>query len=255
MISKKQLQEIANKNKIGLYFQEKDYMLNIFLYSLYREIKENKIIFKGGTCLKIVYNYPRFSEDLDFDTDLKPKKIEKIFYKALETFSLLDIEYEIMKKEIFEKSFTAKIRFNGPLYAKRKETANSITIDIGKRGKVFMKPLWKQVNSPYPDIPNYFVLAMQEEEIFAEKARAFLMRKKPRDMFDIWCMLGKGLKSEMVAKKLKEKNVLPKIEFPSKTEYERDLCALLPLLPPYEQVSDEIKISLEKMLKRRAKNG
>ena len=255
MISKKQLKEIADRNKINLYFQEKDYLLNIFLYSLYREAKEKKIVFKGGTCLKIVYNYPRFLEDLDFGTALNPKQIEKIFHKALEAFRLIDIEYEIIKEEIFEKSFTAKIRFNGPLYTGRKETSNSIMIDIGERGKILMKPLWKQVNSQYSDIPNYFVLAMNEEEIFAEKARAFLMRKKPRDMFDLWCMISKGVQSNLLIKKLKEKNVLPEIEFPSKTEYERDIGSLLPVLPPYNQVSSEIKISLEKMLKRRGNNG
>ena len=105
------MHEIARKNNIGAYYQEKDYLLNIFLNALYRE--EKNIIFKGGTCLKLVYNYPRFSEDLDFDTTIKPERIKTIVRKVLSAFVFMGIKNELIKEEIFEKSYTAKIKFFG----------------------------------------------------------------------------------------------------------------------------------------------
>ncbi|MFH0837264.1 MAG: hypothetical protein V1870_03995 [Candidatus Aenigmatarchaeota archaeon] len=36
MLTKKQIYEIARKNSIGAYYQEKDYLLNIFLNALYK---------------------------------------------------------------------------------------------------------------------------------------------------------------------------------------------------------------------------
>ena len=38
----------------------------IFLSYLYQEPGSEKLLFKGGTALRIVFKSPRFSEDLDF---------------------------------------------------------------------------------------------------------------------------------------------------------------------------------------------
>lgn len=250
MISKKQLQILA-KEKIGLYYQEKDYLLSIFLRSLYEETKD--VIFKGGTCLKLVYNYSRFSEDLDFNTKLKPDRIQNLIKKILRAYGFLVIEANIEKEEIFPDSYTTRLRFKGPLYTGRHETTNTIRIDIGLRGRVFLKPVWKQVTSIYPDVPNFFVLAMREEEIFAEKIRTFMMRAKARDLFDMWCMVNKNvmLNKKLVNDKLREKKVKMKIKFCSKGEYKRDLGNLVTPLPSYEQVIRDVKLFLIKNFKKK----
>ena len=245
MITKKQLETIAKKTSINLFYQEKDYLLNIFLNSLYKNTRH--FIFKGGTCLKLVYNYQRFSEDLDFNTNLKPEKIEKVFTKTLNAFALLGIDYEIIKEEKFKSSFTIKIRFKGPLYTGKSISANTISIDSGLRGGSILKPVWKEVISNYPEIPNYFVLAMQEQEILAEKIRALILRGKARDLFDVWCILNKTKINKNLLEKKLAKIKERKISFCSKREYERDLSNLLPRLLPYEQIVNDVKSSLSKI--------
>ncbi len=249
MITKEQLRDIAKKTGIGIFYQEKDYFLNIFLRSLYQ--KNKNVIFKGGTCLKLAYNYTRFSEDLDFNSKLKPESLQKLFQEVLKDFLLLGIEYEIIKQEKFGQTFTMKIKFRGPLYTGRKETENAIMVDIGFRGGTLLKPLWKQITSPYPDIPNYFVIAMQEREILAEKIRSLIMRGKARDMFDLWCMLNNNVEIDknLINKKLKQAGIEQKeIRFCSKKEYENDLANLLSTLPDYEQVIKEIKIKFKNFI-------
>ena len=44
----------------------REYFQNVFLAKLYTLSEAEKMLFKGGTALRILYGSPRFSEDLDF---------------------------------------------------------------------------------------------------------------------------------------------------------------------------------------------
>ena len=50
----------------------------LLLDSIYSQSESDKIIFQGGTALRWVYGAARFSEDLDFVTNLSIEKIGKI---------------------------------------------------------------------------------------------------------------------------------------------------------------------------------
>ena len=50
----------------------------ILLDNLYAQSGSDRIIFQGGTALRWVYGGMRFSEDLDFVTDLLKENVEKI---------------------------------------------------------------------------------------------------------------------------------------------------------------------------------
>ncbi len=156
MITKEQLIEIAKKNKIRAHYQEKEYLQKALLFNLYQRSK--KFIFKGGTCLRLAYNYARFSEDLDFNTDLKPKEIKEIVKQVLNDVALLGMKFEIKKEQEFDASYTIHIQFEGPLYIGVPYSKNLIRLDIGERGGTLLKANWMQVISDYPDVPNFFVL-------------------------------------------------------------------------------------------------
>jgi len=243
MLSSAQIQEIARRNGINPYYQEKDYLQNIFLLNLYQKGKD--LVFKGGTCLKLAYNYPRFSEDLDFNSTLKPEKISILVRKTLHSFRFLGIKYEFMKEELFEDSYTSKIRFYGPFHSGRIESTNSIQIDAGKRDRVLLEPEWILVNSPYPDIPKYLVLAMKQEEILLEKIRALSERGMPRDLFDVWSMLNSDVKLQREILEKKLGTIELKLKIPHEKKYERDMGNLLATFPPYRQVIRDIKVSLK----------
>ncbi len=250
MITVQQLREIAKTNNIQTFYQEKDYLQNVFLFNLFK--KTNRMVFKGGTALKLAYNFARFSEDLDFNTALQPKKIMEIVEETIKQCSFIGIEAKTKKKELFKDAFSCKIAFKGPLYNGQEHSTNSIRIDAGKRTALHFKPVWIQVNNQYPDIPKYFALTMQKKEIFAEKIRAMYFRAKPRDFFDVWALSSEEKpSSELVEKKFEEAGKSfkkAKLHFCTEKEFNQDIKNIIAVrLPEFEQIKKEIKKTIKKM--------
>ncbi len=50
---------------------------------------------------------------------------------------------------------------------------------------IYNKLLKNVIRPIYHDLPNYFLLALDKEEILAEKIRAVLTRYKARDVYDL----------------------------------------------------------------------
>lgn len=46
----------------------REYLQYLILSSIYTSKYASRLVFLGGTCLRIAYNTKRFSEDLDFDS-------------------------------------------------------------------------------------------------------------------------------------------------------------------------------------------
>ena len=68
MLSRAELQRLANRERVALGILEKDYVLTEVLKALSQvPALKDLLIFKGGTALRKVY-FPhwRYSEDLDF---------------------------------------------------------------------------------------------------------------------------------------------------------------------------------------------
>ena len=68
MITRADLQRLANREKLALGTLEKDYILTEVLKALSRvQVLSQLLVFKGGTALRKVYFSDwRYSEDLDF---------------------------------------------------------------------------------------------------------------------------------------------------------------------------------------------
>lgn len=49
----------------------KEYIQCLVLSSIYNHKKYQKLVFKGGSCLRVCFDLPRLSEDLDFDYEKK----------------------------------------------------------------------------------------------------------------------------------------------------------------------------------------
>lgn len=247
MITRKQLIRIAKENRINPYYQEKEYFQLLFLYHFYRD--GVGAVFKGGTCLKICYRHMRYSEDLDFDWKEKPRKIKSVIGKTVKSIADVGIDAEIVKDELFEKAYTCRVRFKGPLFSGNIRSTNRIQIDIGDRGKIYLKPKLVSVYPAYPDLGRFFILAMREEEILAEKICAMHERSAPRDLFDVWDLLEGGVKVDrrVLNKKKKERRISSsaRLLFPMERKYKEGIAPFLSFIPPYKQVVSDVKKALE----------
>lgn len=169
-----------------------------------------KIYFQGGTALRLAYDSPRFSEDLDFT------QIKKITNKELSDFlSKIKKTYpEISLSDFKDKFYTILIEFKiKENYLPRNF---SIKIEISKREKIRYKYSLLLLTSKTTNIQ---VLANVEntEEIYNDKITALKSRGKARDLFDLW-FISQKMKTPLA------KN-LPKI---SKKEIRSKLSKFLP---------------------------
>lgn len=147
----------------------------IILKQILRDIFKNntlqsQLVFKGGTCLYIFYELPRFSTDLDFNL-------------TNENFDFNDLTEILKKYATIEDSSSKKNTWF--LLGSYEKGFQKIKIEVSKR------------NYPSEYITkNYFgvlIPIMHPEHMFAHKLCAITDRKKlqNRDLFDSWFMFDK----------------------------------------------------------------
>ena len=239
MISLKELNEVKEKRKTNIYYEEKEYLQYIFLNAI-SKYAEN-FVFKGGTCLRICFDLKRASEDLDFSTNLKVNKIKETVYKCLKNFELLNINYKVYSEKEFKGNLRIEIRFEGPLFSGKSSSTNTLKLDFNRR-KVKSK-VAKVIQKLFSDVPLFTLVVLDEEEILAEKIRTLINRNEPKDLYDVWMLLNKNVKmnKKLLLEKFKEeKSRLSNLKIPSKEDYEISLKNLVDYLPDYEQVKKEV---------------
>jgi len=231
MITKEQVQVLAKKNKIDETTIFREYLQIFFLNKLYSKKKSEKVFFKGGTALHLIYQMPRFSEDLDFTVEMNEERFlifienlfeettkeEKINFKGKSSLIgrkfLLTAEPDILSYKVF------------------------VSLDFSFREKIIC-PEKSIIKTDYPVLFRNYVNHPSKEEIFAEKIRALLTRDKGRDLYDIWYLLNQGVSMDkkLVQEKLKyynledtkEKEIKKKIEKFSLKDFILDLRPFVP---------------------------
>src|SRR3989338_9448761 len=104
MIGPELLENIARKEQTSVFPNiVREYVQHLFLTELYQLPESEKLLFKGGTALRIVYNSPRFSEDLDFSLfGVMPNEVglfvEHLFISVLAKLEGTGIKIEISNK-------------------------------------------------------------------------------------------------------------------------------------------------------------
>lgn len=94
----------------------REYLQYKILEIIYTSKFAGKLVFLGGTALRIIYGNQRFSEDLDFDNqDLPQEGFVKLSNLVKEGLELQGFEVEI--KNVFKGAFRCYVKLPGLLYA------------------------------------------------------------------------------------------------------------------------------------------
>ena len=249
MITRRELRKQAMRQRVALGALEKDYVLTLILERLYSDSAcAEALVFKGGTALNKVYKTRRLSLDLDF-TAKQPVSVDAL----RPVLEIPEIQGQIKDVHEFHDAVTiGRLGFMGPL-----QHANSVKVDISFREKVHLPPLVAVVETPY-DL-SFTVTCMALEEILAEKIRAALMRRAPRDYYDLWFLLQREdidftLLPTLLCAKLdtvnrayepetlwKQPDVLQRL-------WNDDLRQLLSDVPPFEEVFQQLRALFEAKL-------
>lgn len=217
MIAPETIKKLAVKHQTTELNVLREYFQHLFLSYFYQQKESAKIYFKGGTALRIIYQSPRFSEDLDFSSALKNVSVlEKIIVAVLS-----EMEKEAVKTEIRE----AKKTSGGYLAIIDFFVENKIVpvqLEISFRDKK-MKGETTVAASDF--LPPYTLAQLALEQLVEEKIEALLSRQKPRDFYDLYFILRAGLLP--ASKRNVLKSVLEILEKTS-INFEKELKVFLP---------------------------
>lgn len=253
MISRLELERIARQTKLPLHLQEKDYLQNLILFNLSKIETAKNLLFKGGTCLELVYGLDRFSEDLGFVNGLKETEIDNLFKQIISSLEKFGVKSHFKYKKILKQGREIRLQCQGPLYKGKATSLSGLKIDLSLRSDVYLPTDIKTIFPKYLDIPRFPVKVMNIAEILSEKFRAFLMRGQSRDLYDIWFLINKDIKIDLDLIKIKLKNY-PQFKF-RKPEilklsqklqkvWIKELSLMVQNPPSFEEVIEKIKKSM-----------
>lgn len=112
MISSDALNNLVNKYQTTELSVRREYIQHLFLSYFFQRPASDKIYFKGGTALRLLFNSPWFSYDLYFilRANLLPAPQKAILRQVLETLKHAEINFERELKQFLPKSHWAQIR-------------------------------------------------------------------------------------------------------------------------------------------------
>lgn len=185
MISKSIIKTLSNKNQTSDNNILREYFQHLFLSYFYQQTNSEYIFFKGGTALRIIFDSPRFSEDLDFSSTHSDKQIiEQIIENTLHS-----LEKENIKVSLKEATTTTGGYLSIVSFLTDQDPIN-IQLEISlregeKKGEIV------SIAGDY--IPPFTIISLLQGQLIDEKIQALQSRKKPRDFYDLYFILRKNL--------------------------------------------------------------
>ncbi len=218
MITTEVIQTLTKKYQTESVNVWREYFQHLFLSYFYQQEHTDKVYFKGGTALRLIYQSPRFSEDLDFSSSLKDiKKIENAVLAAL-----IEIEREGIGTKLEEATPTTG-GYLAIIHFKNNGSTTEIQLEISLRnGK---KETGETATIANDFMLPYTIVQLSQAQIVSGKIDALLSRKKPRDFYDFYFILRANLFPK------KQKDILQKILkafHATNIRFDKELKRLLP---------------------------
>ena len=241
MLTRAQIQRLAQRHGIGMQAQERDYLQHLLLFLLYK--RSQKLIFKGGTALRVVYRGNRYSEDLDFNGPPDVDFLGSIWDSVVAELGTFGIIAELRNTWTSDVGYSIDVSYQGPLYDGHTRSKGKLRVYINRRSES-VETRRMLVTPEYDDLRPFVVTVLTPEHLLAEKVRALLVRGKPRDVYDIWLMTNQGVKfdRELISIKLSlyglalMKDSLKAALDRAHADWERDLRPLLPQFLTWDEV-------------------
>jgi len=200
MMRIEEIQKLSTKYQTIPLTIAREYCQHNILYNLFNQKGSENLLFKGGTALRIIYQSPRFSEDLDFTgvKGISYYEIENILTNMLKNLSDWGFNVDIDETKKTTGGYLAIINFS--FY----QLKFVIKIEISFRQlRSKIKKAITSVSNDY--IHTYDIIHLPQEKIIDGKISALLDRSKPRDWYDLYFFLRQRMLTP------RQKKILPKI--------------------------------------------
>jgi len=181
-MNKEILEEFTKKWQTDFENIAREYCQHLFLSYLYQLSGSERLLFKGGTALRIVLRSPRFSEDLDFiGSGIRQNEIEELFAGALEQIEKTGMLVELLEGKNTAGGYLGIAVFE--IYGYKIKIQIEVSLRQGKR----VKGLRSLIQSDY--LSAYTLVSLPIDNIIDGKMAALRNRHKPRDFYDYFFLL------------------------------------------------------------------
>lgn len=172
----------------------REYLQILILKNIYKNKLGKKLFFTGGTCLRLINNLKRFSEDLDFDT----KGLTKIdFEKLLEGVKIelkrlgLDLSVEF---DYWNNVYSSRLIFpsveSSYDYISHHSKKTGIVIKVETNKSNFAIKSETEIITGYGEI--FPVVCTERSILFSNKIDAFLKKPRGRHIYDLIFLLSQN---------------------------------------------------------------
>lgn len=234
MIGSEEIKRLSIKFQTNTLNIAREYVQHCFLSEFYKLKNSDRLLFKGGTALRLIYQSPRFSEDLDFTgvNNVTYFEIENLLTDTLANLSAWGFGVELTEAKKTTGGYLAKMEFSFSGFK------ILIKIEVSFRvRKQKSKGVISRIKNEY--IPYYDVCQLSPEEIINGKLAALLSRAKARDWYDLYFFLHNQMLDTNHKKSLHE--ILEKLK-KSKTDFKKELKIFLP--QSYQMILKDFKSNL-----------
>ncbi len=250
-----EIKKIARSKGVPISTIERDVAQSLILASL----KDDRLIFKGGTCLQKIYikDY-RFSDDLDFTLteEVTKDELESTFSKSCEKGNELSgIDFELGEFVEMNNGLKGKIDFR-MVWKGGNPTKIKLDISDHKNELILIPPIMRPLMIEMEEIKGKMIPCYDLKEIIAEKVRSLFQRTRPRDLFDVW-FISRNIDLYSIRSLIKEKFNFKSIEmnidlFLIKREYYKrawmnSLKHQMRDVPDFDSVFNDVTEELEKV--------
>lgn len=242
MISRQFITELSTKNQTSEQNIAREYCQHLFLSYFYKRGGAEKLLFKGGTTLRIVFKSPRFSEDLDFSAyEISVSEINNLVEGVLADLRKEGIQPE--KKVNPGTEGETSGGYFAIINMKLLEFDSEIRLQVSLRNKEQVGSNTALIENDF--IPPYTIVYLEERLLVGEKVQALLDRAKPRDFFDLYFMLRHRELIRFIPKDIS--NLKEKLLETLKNGWEKELKLFLPTSyqPLLKDFQDRLKKEIE----------
>ncbi|MBI5701827.1 nucleotidyl transferase AbiEii/AbiGii toxin family protein [Candidatus Saganbacteria bacterium] len=220
MLTPEDLQEFINKYQTNKKNIVREYIQHLFLSALYRANGAEKLLFKGGTALRIVFQSPRFSEDLDFTglNIFNYREIDDLFISALAEVEKYGINITYKEAKPTTGGYLGLIHYSAF------DVMEDMKFEVSLRKRREIKGELTNIALDYA--PPYTIVHVPPKELIDGKMAALLDRHKPRDYYDLYFILRHHQLNQAIGKSHLRK-VVELLE-KEKINFKSELSVLLP---------------------------
>lgn len=245
MLDTKFLQALATKKQINELCVYREYCQHLFLSYFYSKKGADRFLFKGGTALRIVFQSPRYSVDLDFSADvIDVQDIENLLLDVIQDFQNEGlIISKIPSSESTSGGYISFLDFTSQIFNPR------IQLNIQKKEAESLGSSSKLVVNEFTS--PYSIVYLKDEILISEKIEAFLTREnaKERDFFDLYFILNDSYLRGLVRRDNSLKSrILDRMNTIDDNQIREGLRELLPVNYQSLLINSNLKMQIRRLV-------